>query len=39
VINHEITFAQAALGAIVEVPTIDGDLKIRVQPGTQPGRL
>ncbi len=39
IIDHDITFAQAALGAIIEVPTIDGDLKIRVKPGTQPGTL
>lgn len=39
VIEKEITFSQAALGAVVDVPTIDGDLKIRIQPGTQPGTL
>lgn len=39
IIDHEITFTQASLGAVVEVPTIDGELKIRVQPGTQPGTL
>jgi DnaJ-class molecular chaperone len=39
IIEHEITFSQAALGAIVDVPTIDGPLKIRIQPGVQPGTL
>lgn len=39
VIEHEVSFAQAALGAVIDVPTIDGDVKIRVQPGTQPGTL
>jgi DnaJ-class molecular chaperone len=39
IVDHEITFSQAALGAIVEVPTIDGPLKIRIQPGVQPGTL
>lgn len=39
IIEHEITFSQAALGAVVDVPTIDGPLKIRIQPGTQPGTL
>jgi DnaJ-class molecular chaperone len=39
VIEHEITFSQAALGAIVNVPTIDGPIKIRIQPGTQPATL
>jgi DnaJ-class molecular chaperone len=39
IIDQEITYVQAALGAIIEVPTIDGPLKIRIQPGTQPGTL
>lgn len=39
VIDQEITYVQAALGAILDVPTIDGPLKIRIQPGTQPGTL
>lgn len=39
IIEKEITFTQAALGAIVEVPTIDGPLNVRIQPGTQPGTL
>lgn len=36
-VEQEISFSQAALGDTVEVPTIDGPVKIRVQPGTQPG--
>lgn len=32
-----ITFMQAALGAEVEVPTLDGKGKLRVPAGTQPG--
>lgn len=39
VIEKEITYVQAALGAVIEVPTIDEPLSIRVQPGTQPGTL
>lgn len=39
IVEHEITYSQAALGAIVDVPTIDGPLKIRIQPGVQPGTL
>ncbi len=39
IVEKEITYAQAALGAVVGVPTIDGDLKVRIQPGTQPGTL
>jgi molecular chaperone DnaJ len=34
-----ITFGQAALGAEVEVPTIDGAARLRITPGTQSGRL
>lgn len=32
-----ITFAQAALGAEIIVPTIDGKVKINIHEGTQPG--
>lgn len=34
-----ITFSQAALGAVVDVPTIDGTVRLKIQPGTQPGTL
>jgi molecular chaperone DnaJ len=38
---HElpITFSQAALGADIEVPTIDGTARLKIAPGTQSGRL
>ena len=36
-LNQEISFAQAALGAEVEVPTIDGKVKLTIPEGTQPG--
>lgn len=39
VVEQEISFIQASLGAVVDVPTIDGPVKIRIQPGTQPGTL
>lgn len=39
IIEQDITYVQAALGAVVEVPTIDAPIKIRVQPGTQPGTI
>lgn len=32
-----ITFAQAALGAEVVVPTLDGKVKLNIHEGTQPG--
>lgn len=35
----EISFVQAILGDIVSVPTIDGPLNLKVQPGTQPGTV
>ncbi len=34
-----ISFTQAALGAEVSVETIDGDVKIKVPSGTQPGTI
>jgi molecular chaperone DnaJ len=34
-----INFADAALGTTVEVPTIEGKVKIKVDPGTQSGRI
>jgi DnaJ-class molecular chaperone len=37
--DHAITFAQAALGAIIDLPTLDGPVKMRVPEGTQPGRV
>jgi molecular chaperone DnaJ len=36
---HTISFAQAALGAVVDVTTLDGPIKMRIPEGTQPGRL
>ncbi len=37
--DHTITFTQAALGAVLDLPTIDGDVKMRIPEGTQPGRV
>jgi DnaJ-class molecular chaperone len=34
-----ISFAQAALGAVVDVDTLDGPVKMRVPEGTQPGAV
>jgi len=34
-----IPFTQAALGGVLTVPTPDGDLQVKVHPGTQPGTL
>jgi len=37
--EQAISFAQAALGAVVEIATIDGPIKMRIPDGTQPGRV
>ncbi len=34
-----VSFIEAALGSSVEVPTIDGKVKIKVEPGTQSGKI
>ncbi len=34
-----INFADAALGVSVEVPTIEGPVKIKIPPGTQSGKI
>lgn len=34
-----ISFPQAALGAVIEVPTLNGRAKIKVVPGTQSGKI
>ncbi len=34
-----LNFADAALGTSVEVPTIDGTVKIKIPPGTQSGKI
>jgi len=38
-VNVGIPFSLAALGGDIKVPTIDGDIKIRVRPGTQGGTM
>lgn len=34
-----VNFVDAALGASLEVPTIDGAVKIKLEPGTQSGKI
>lgn len=36
-LDQEISFSQAALGAEVEVPTLDGKVKLNIPEGTQSG--
>ncbi|MFZ5881154.1 MAG: molecular chaperone DnaJ [Chloroflexota bacterium] len=38
-LNLDINVAQATLGADVDVPTLDGDERLKIPAGTQPGRI
>ena len=38
-LNHYISFPQAALGASVEIPTLNGKAKIKIAAGTQSGQI
>jgi molecular chaperone DnaJ len=35
----DLTVTQAALGATVSVPTLEGDVELAFEPGTQPGKV
>ena len=37
--NLLLSFPTAALGGAVEIPTIDGRVKVKIEPGTQPGKV
>jgi DnaJ-class molecular chaperone len=37
--SQTISFSQAALGAVVDVATLDGPIQMRIPEGTQPGRV
>jgi DnaJ-class molecular chaperone len=37
--DHTVSFAQAALGAVIDLATLDGPVKMRIPEGTQPGRM
>ena len=37
--EHYITFSEAALGTTIEVPTIDGKARVKIDPGTQGGKM
>ena len=39
IMEQNISYAQAVLGAEVEVPTLDGKVKIAIPEGTQPGAV
>ena len=38
-VNVQIPLTLAILGGTIEIPTIDGDLNLRIRPGTQPGTM
>lgn len=38
-IDHPVSYTTAALGGEIEVPTVDGNVKVKVRPGTQPGTM
>jgi molecular chaperone DnaJ len=38
-LDLKVNIAQAVLGADVEVPTLDGNAKLNIPPGTQPGKV
>jgi DnaJ-class molecular chaperone len=38
-IDKEVPFTQAILGGETSVTTLEGDLKIKIRPGTQPGTV
>lgn len=37
--NLYVSFTQAAVGSHVEIPTLDGKVKIKIEAGTQPGKI
>jgi len=37
--DHFISFPDAALGSTIDVPTIEGRAKVKIDPGTQPGKV
>jgi molecular chaperone DnaJ len=39
ILNLDINIAQAVLGAEVDVLTLDGDTKLKIPAGTQPGKV
>lgn len=38
-VNLSIPFSLAALGGQIEVPTVDGEVKLKIRSGTQPGTM
>ena len=38
-LDHYISFPQATLGTTIEVPTLEGKARIKIEAGTQPGKV
>jgi molecular chaperone DnaJ len=38
-VDVPVSFPQAALGSTVTVPSLEGELEVTLQPGTQPGTI
>lgn len=39
VYNLLLSFPQAVMGSTVDIPTVDGKAKVKIEPGTQPGKV
>ncbi len=39
IFDQYLSFPEAALGTTIEVPTIEGKARIKISPGTQPGKV
>jgi molecular chaperone DnaJ len=37
--EHYVTFPEAAIGTSIEVPTIEGKARVKIEPGTQAGKV
>ena len=37
--DHFISFVDASMGTQIEVPTVDGKAKVKIEPGTQSGKV
>jgi molecular chaperone DnaJ len=37
--EHYVSFPEASLGSTAEIPTIEGKVKIKIEPGTQSGKV
>ena len=37
--EHYISFPEASIGTYIEVPTVDGKVRVKIEPGTQSGKV